>query len=305
MDEQIKSFLNYTGNKYNLINEINNLYKNFDKKEFIFYDIFCGGGTIGYNSNFNNVVFIDSNKHIIELHKYMNSSKFEDIINDIEKIVVKYNLSNSNQKTYKYYKEQITGNKNNGLKEFNLSGYHKLREEYNNIKNKYSKKAIKLLYVLSIYSFNNDIRHNSKNEFNLPCGKTDFNQATYNKLLKFKKFTENKNYEFICLDILENKIKIPNNALIYLDPPYFITDAVYNSTSNWNLEKEKKLYNFINKIKNYFVLSNLLSNDIINKELNNFIKRYNYVEVKKNYSSSSYNKKNRYVQTKEILVWKK
>lgn len=304
MDEQIKSFLNYPGNKYNLIPQINKLFENYDEKKHIFYDVFCGSGTVGYNSKFENVVFIDSNRHIIELHKYIHENSFAEIINNIERIIKKYQLSNSNNYTYKFYKQQIKGNPNNGLKEFNTEGYYKLREDYNKLSNKYSKKAIQILHVLTIYSFNNDIRHNSKEEFNLPCGKTDFNMATYNKILKFKEKTKLKKYQFMCLDILNSKNKIPKNAIIYFDPPYLITNAVYNTTSNWTFEKEVKLYKFIKQLQNDFVLSNLLSNVIINEELNKFISNYNFTEVSKNYSSSSYNKKNRYIKTKEILVWK-
>lgn len=36
-----------------------------------------------------------------------------------------------------------------------------------------------------VYSFNNQIRFNSKGEFNLPVGKRDFNQRMESKLIDF------------------------------------------------------------------------------------------------------------------------
>ena len=39
-----------------------------------------------------------------------------------------------------------------------------------------------MLYVLVLYGFNNDMRFNSNNEFNLPVGKTDLNKSNLRKI---------------------------------------------------------------------------------------------------------------------------
>lgn len=47
-----------------------------------------------------------------------------------------------------------------------------------------------------VYSFNNQIRFNSKGEFNLPVGKRDFNQRMESKLIDFIDTIKNKTHSF-------------------------------------------------------------------------------------------------------------
>ena len=42
-----------------------------------------------------------------------------------------------------------------------------------------------MLYLLIVYSFNNQLRFNRKGEFNLPVGKRDFNSKMQGKLEAF------------------------------------------------------------------------------------------------------------------------
>ena len=46
----IKSPLNYTGNKYRILNQI---IKYFPKNQYSLLDLFCGGATVGINANAN------------------------------------------------------------------------------------------------------------------------------------------------------------------------------------------------------------------------------------------------------------
>jgi site-specific DNA-adenine methylase len=56
----IKSPLNYTGNKYNLLDQIMPL---FPQDFNTFYDVFSGSFTVGININAEAIVYNDKNKY--------------------------------------------------------------------------------------------------------------------------------------------------------------------------------------------------------------------------------------------------
>ena len=308
----IKSPLNYTGNKYRILSQI---LPEFPKRINVFVDMFCGGATVGANVNANKIYFIDNNERVISLLKFIAKSNFQNLVSNLERLIVKYNLSYSNLNGYAHYFKMATPkNKNNGLKKYNKVGFEKLKADYNGLESKNSDEANLMLYLLLVYGFNNDLRFNSKGEFNLPCGKTDLNKNNLNKLYDFILKAQEKEFVFICGDFRDPKIQeiCFNEAdYLYLDPPYLITDAVYNETSKWNLNTEKELISFLEKaIKNHlpFCLSNVLSKNgdsCVNIPLREFIMSHNNLKVKNinyHYRSSSYNKKNRDANEKEIIV---
>lgn len=227
----IKTPINYTGNKSRLIETLFNI---MPRDKEIFVDLFCGGGSIGLNYNAKKIYMIDSNEKIINLLEFLSKQKFDIFYNKIKKIIKLYGLTLSYENTYKFYKNKInynTHNKNNGLKELNKKGFYSLREDYNKLKSKTTNKANLMFYVLMIYAFNNDVRFNSSGQFNMPVGKTDMNNSNILKLKSFINSTQKSKIIFICSDFRSEKvIKILNSAdLIYIDPPYFGTNAVYNT----------------------------------------------------------------------------
>ena len=135
-------------------------------------------------------------------------------------------------------------------------------KDYNSLKNKDSKKANLFLYLLIVYGFNNDIRFNSKGEFNLPTGKTDMNKNNRKKLREYIETCSSKNIKFVNADFRKIKQEnISKNDFVYADPPYLITDAVYNENDGWTRKDEIELLNFLDKLeeKNVkFALSNVL-----------------------------------------------
>jgi DNA adenine methylase len=310
MKKYIKSPLNYTGNKHRILEEI---LDKIPKNTHRMLDLFSGGTSVGLNSNINEVIFIDNNIRLINLLIFFKNNDYEFIVKNIEELIKKYNLTNSFRNGYDFYKKIITDNPNNGLKSLNKSGYLKLREDYNNLLNKNTKKANIMLYLLILYSFNNDMRFNSEGKFNLPVGKTDFNKANMNKLSEYLSFIKNKNFEYMCLDFEDIKIKeiVKKVDFIYMDPPYLITTAVYNESKGWDEDREKKLLQLIDYFiqeNKLFVLSNILQRgEKINTILEEWIKKNkNKIEVKYidySYKSSSYNKKNREIVEKEIIIY--
>lgn len=64
--KHIKSPLNYTGNKFRILDQIQPY---FPKKIDVMVDLFCGGATVGLNTECNKVIFIDNEPRIIWLLK--------------------------------------------------------------------------------------------------------------------------------------------------------------------------------------------------------------------------------------------
>lgn len=310
----IKSPLNYTGNKYRILPQI---LPHFPKKIGTMVDMFCGGATVGINVDADKVIFVDNNPRVISLLKFLAMSNFDRLMFGFARIIGKYKLSASFLDGYEcYFKQATPKNKNNGLKEFNKNGFYKLRDDYNKIQDKDSPKANLMLYILLVYGFNNDLRFNSEGNYNLPCGKTDLNKNNIKKVEEFVKKSHEKEFEFICGDFTDKKIQeiIYKADFVYFDPPYLITDAVYNETSGWNVETENKLLSLLTNLKKKkvpFVLSNVLEKpgaNTINEPLKKWFEStggLKLVDIDYHYRSSSYNKKNRDSKEREIIICSK
>lgn len=298
----MKSPINYTGNKYRLLEEIKKRSPHKIKKML---DLFCGSGTVGLNFETEETFFVDNNIYLINLLKYLNKISFEKLILKIEKLINKYNLTNS-------YKSKISYPKNE-FKEKNQNGYLKLRKHYNLLINKNTSKANTMLFLLLLYSFNGNMRFNKKEEFNMPLGKTDLNKTTIKKLKIFFEKTKGKKLNYLCEDFCNEKIKeiIKKVDFIYIDPPYLITTAVYNETNNWNEEKEKnllKLIDYIISIKKPFILSNVIEkagkeNIILKKWLQKNVEKVNLDYINFSYGNAHYHKKDKSNSEIEVMIY--
>lgn len=304
----IKSPLNYTGNKFRILDQIQNV---FPQKIDCMVDLFCGGATVGLNVNAKKIYFIDNNERIINLLLFLSRQNFDDFLLNLEKLTEKYNLSYSYKYGYSFYRKQCTNLKdNNGLKDFNSYGFYKLRDHYNSLTDKNTDEANSELYLLMVYGFNNDIRFNSSGDFNLPVGKTDLNKMNVEKIKKYIERIKKVNARFLCADFSSTVTeKILKEAdFIYMDPPYLLGDAVYNSA--WDNQKEYDLLNFIdNLIENNmnFALSNVISKvGRTNEPLSHWCvkneDKITITDINYNYKSSSYNKIFRNSKEREIVI---
>ena len=77
MNNYVKTPLNYTGNKFRLLEQMQ---PHFPKKIKIMVDLFCGGATVGLNTECEEVYFIDSNPMVIGLLKFFANHSFESIL---------------------------------------------------------------------------------------------------------------------------------------------------------------------------------------------------------------------------------
>lgn len=303
-----KSPINYTGNKYRILPQF---IKYFPKDVSKCMDLFTGGATVAINLIANEIIAIDNDPRVINLLSFLKRQDYDKLMKKIDKTIEIYGLSNSYKNGYSFYRDYVEGN--NGLKKYNIEGYSKLKKDYNNLKNKNTDKANLYLYILIIYAFNNDIRFNSKGEFNLPIGKTDMNKSNRDKLKNYIDTCNDKKIEFICKDFRNLNIEdFEDIEFVYADPPYLITDAVYNENDKWGKQEEIELLNMLDRLDNNgikFALSNVLQKkklNIKNEILYNWLEenngRYFINKIDYHYRSASYNKKNRDGLEEEVLI---
>jgi DNA adenine methylase Dam len=294
----IQSPLNYTGGKFRLLGQILPL---FPKKIDTFVDLFCGGCNVGVNVVADQVIYNDINTHLLCLYDAFRNLGSKLVLSMIDEIIADYNLSRSTDKGYDFY----DCDSSNGLSKYNQKPYLELRNDYN-YKNKNYNNYI-MLYVLIVYAFNNQIRFNSKNEFNLPVGKRDFNNKMKSKLIDFVDRISENNFSFTNLNFrIFDVSTLTNSSLVYCDPPYLITCATYNENDGWNEQSECDLLKFLDELHTHgikFALSNVLSSKgRTNVLLAEWSKKYLVFHLNHSYANSNYQIKNKNNVTDEILV---
>ena len=258
-DIKVASPLNYQGGKHDLIDFIK---ANLPAKIDTFYDIFGGGLNVGVNMPCKNIVYNDVNFKVKELIENIVKCEKKDLLPYLTKTINRYKLTANNKEAFV-----------------------KLREKYN--KNKLADKDFKDLYLLAIYGFQQQIRFNSKYEFNNPVGLSYFHNGMMEKLLTFKSKAEKKNITFYSeqFDYFERYLK--SGDFVYCDPPYLITLGSYNDGKRgffgWTDNEEKKFLDFLLKLhkrKIKFMISNVLTHkDKTNQILIDWIKKNNFQVV--------------------------
>lgn len=258
--ELVKSCLNYTGNKYDLLEQIIPLFPdNIDT----FYDLFGGGCNVGINVECNRVIYNDTLLPLVDLFSNLKT-------NDLNYTMERY------LKTL------------NKLKLHDKENYYKFREEYNRNPIYYK------LIILSMCSFCNMIRFNKKNGFNATYGRrnTGKDNTYFLRLEKFIKRLQETNINFYN-ESYKFFDYFNENDFVYIDPPYLLTGADYNN--GWNEESEKELLEYLDNLNKKgikFALSNVLENKgKENTILKEWSKNYNihYID-KKSYKLQQHNK---------------
>lgn len=273
MEKYIKSPMNYTGGKYKLLNQILPL---FPKDINTFVDLFTGGCNVAVNVNANKIIANDLCTQVIDIYKGIQNNTTEKNIKMIEKTINKYNLNKENK-----------------------DSYLKLRSDYNDNKKWY------VLYTLLTHSFNNQVRFNQKGEFNMPFGKRNFNSKLKQKFKDFSNAIQKKDIEFTNKNFKDLDInKLGENDFVYLDPPYLVTEATYNT--GWNEETEKELLSLCDRLNEKgikFAISNVLEhNGSKNEILINWSKNYNVNYLDYDYSNCNYHKKDNGHKSIEVLI---
>ena len=297
-----QSPLNYTGGKFKLLPQILPL---FPQDIHTFVDLFCGGGDVGTSVQCKNVHFNDINRNVIGILSAFHALPKEEIIRYIRNTIQQFALSDVSANGYAYY----NCNSARGLGNYNREPFNALKEHFNNLQQRDYHYYL-LLYVLVIYSFNNQIRFNSKGQFNLPVGKRDFNAKMQQKLDLFIDRLHDIRCDFSSADFRQIDINdLDVNDFVYADPPYLITCATYNEQGGWNDDLENALYIYLDELNAHnirFALSNVLTskgkvNNILREWLANN-PQYICHHLNYNYSNSNYHTLDRRTGSDEVLI---
>lgn len=298
-EDIVKSPLNYTGGKTKLLPQLMPL---FPTEIHTFVDLFCGGANVGINARAKKVIYNDDNEKLINLYQVFSKYKTDILIDKIEKIIEKYGLSKVDEVGYQEY----GCNSSDGLGAYNKEPFLKLRSDFNALTRKDDEYYL-MLYVLIVFSFNNQIRFNQQDEFNLPVGKRDFNKNIRRNLIQFVTKLQEQKKEFLCTDFREvNILKLGAEDFVYCDPPYLITTASYNEQNGWNEQDERDLLALLDKLNEQgvkFALSNVTTHKGRRNEiLLAWAQKYHMHKLDFHYKNSNYHGKNIEEETQEVLI---
>lgn len=275
----IKSPLNYVGGKYKLLPQIIPL---IPKDISCFVDLFGGGFNVGINVDCVHIIYNDISSQVVDLlkHFYENSPQFVD--EQIQKMTSLYNLSR-------------TDTKNNFSEEYIKTQYMRLRDDYS------KDPDWTRFYTLVTCAFSNQIRFNSKGEFNMSYGKRYYNASLQEKLRIFVEKMQEKDIQFLNHDFREYDFS--TDDFLYCDPPYYNSRATYNENNGWNLKDEEELLQFLDEIDGKggrFALSNNLKYN--NSLLDKWKDKYAVHFLESDYSNCNYHKKDKSKDTEILIV---
>lgn len=281
-NEYVKSAFPYVGGKYKLLPQIIPL---LPTDTNLFVDLFSGGFNVGINAPCKRVVYNDTLKPVVEIMKYIYNTKTETMLLEIQSYIDKYSLTKENKE-----------------------GYLKFRADYNSHL-KENKSTPMELFALICYGFNNQIRFNSKGEFNMPFGKdrSSFNPTLREKFITFAEAMHSKEVAITSMDFTQLKVeKLTSKDFVYLDPPYLGSLATYNEQKGWSETEETTLLKLCDELTEHkvkFALSNNLKyeNNILRNWLEDNKEKYTVHYLGSQYTNCNYHKKDK-SQDIEVLI---
>jgi len=223
VQDVIKSPLNYVGGKHKLLPQLLPL---FPKEIETFYDLFGGGFNVGINVKAKRYVYNDKLRPVTNLLLDMYQNDILTLLENIDGYIEDYRLS-----------------------KINKEGYLRLRSDYNEIPEPFRPSCA--LYALLAHCFNNQVRFNSKGEFNQSFGmnRSSFNPTLRKRFVAFVDKLQTLDIRFYSKDFREFKVEaFDKRDFVYCDPPYLLSLATYNENGGWTEQDEKDLYIFLNEI---------------------------------------------------------
>ena len=280
-EKYIKSPMNYIGNKYRIMGQIQ---KRFPQNIDTMVDLFCGGCDVTINTDAVKHYANDINYHVIDIFRAFQQYSTDYILGYIDGTIDTWHLSKTDANAYKAF-----------------------REYYN-----HTKKPLDL-YILMCFSFNYQFRFNSNHEYNNPFGK---NRSSFNDVMRgnlIKTLDRLKYIEFSSKQFQDFDFGVlSKGSFLYADPPYLITCGSYNDGkrgfTGWGENEEYALYEILTDLDKRgvkFALSNVIEhkgvkNEILLKWLKD--NGYHMHSIDFNYNNSNYHAKNTDKATKEVLV---
>ncbi len=236
-DDVIVSPIPYMGNKKRLIDK--GLIRMFPNEIKTFVDLFAGSGIVSMNTRADRIIINDIDSHLIELYNLFTEHSADEILQHIENRIEQFGLATETTKRNVYSdSDKIEQYKN---------AYIHLRDEYN--KTKFVFDFCTLMY----FSFSQQFRFNADGDFNMPCGDNYFSEYQKESIINGCNFFQNRNIEICNMDFKSfDTSSLTEHDFVYLDPPYFITLAVYtegrNGYAGWSESDEKALYQLCERL---------------------------------------------------------
>ncbi len=191
----MKPFLKWAGGKYKIIDHI---LKSLPKGDLL-VEPFAGSGAVFLNANYDHYLIADVNADLIGLYKLI-QEEGSDFIDYAATLFVK---ENNNEKVY-----------------------YSLRDEFNSCSDRIRRAT--LFIYLNRHCFNGLCRYNSSGSFNVPFGRYVNPILPKKEMLNF--YEKSKRATFEVADFRSTMNKVPENSVVYCDPPY----APLTATSNFS-----------------------------------------------------------------------
>ena len=337
---RVKSPMNYVGGKHGLLSQI---IPRMPRDIETFYDAFCGGLNVGANIPSKRLIANDTQREVVGALSWMRESNPKETAAQIDSIVEANKLGrqprngittndNSNRTTPDIESNIISlfaskeesepdppesddsPPESESEKPTNAfdAAYRDLRARYNNaramgLENLDGADMRAVLYALVVHGYNSNVRF-GPNGYNIPYGDRTFNESTRRNLEEFCARLRSLEAQIVTGDYEETvrECKPGPNDYVYMDPPYLITLAPYNTS--WNDADECRLLQFADSLHADgipFGISNVTRHaGRTNETLIAWSAKYNVVPIEKRYDSASYNLKDgrRDDTTEEILV---
>ena len=280
----IKSPMNYVGNKYKYLAQLHTF---FPKNINNFIDLFCGGTDVSINTPALHKYANDINANIIEIYKAFQKKSIEDVLGFIDHRIKEFKLTRQNSEGYIKYRNLYNTN----------SEYHTPLD----------------LFTLSRFTFNNKISFNNNGDLNASFGwnHSDFNLNQRANTRAMHAAIQNINFSISNFRNFDISAFTNTNDFLYVDPPYLISDAQYNSGSRiinerWELQDDLDLYAYLDKA-NEQGLKWALSNVVAHKGQENvalieWAEKYNVYDIYTDYSKAVYNKTKTTDPTIEVII---
>lgn len=216
MQQKSRAFLKWAGGKYSLVEYINTRLSQASEDADTLVEPFVGAGSVFLNSHFKHYILNDINADLINLYKELKRSP-DELISDAKKLFV--DLNNHPDAFYEY---RVQFNQSNDVYE----------------------RAILFLYM-NRHGYNGLCRYNLKGIFNVPFGK--YKKPYFPEKEMYFFAAKAQQATFTCLGYDEVFNLVPNNAIIYCDPPYVPLSKTASFTSyakgGFNLDDQANLAN--------------------------------------------------------------
>jgi DNA adenine methylase Dam len=272
-----QSPMNYTGNKYKLLPQLLPLFPDGIKT---FYDVCCGGLAVAMNIKADRYVCNDIDWHIIDMYKTIRESNtFAD---DVKAALDRYGLQDASVD--------------------DANSYIRLRDDYNSTKNPV------LFFALITQAFNSILLYDSQGNCNSAYGHGKGGNCPGLTDTRLKNLTNLTNWlkqnNVSLITGYFSDLSIDQEAFVYIDPPYLITNAAYNR-SVWNNVDEYTMYRWLDELTERGIpwgMSNVLRNrGNVHIKLKRWSKRYNVIPIQHKYGSLAASD-NRPTDTQEVYV---